>query len=422
MRYRQAYSLYPRKAKKGRVYYYRTYDENGRRTPGCSTGMRSREAAKAFCDELLVSGRLMPDPKERPIKFDQFAKDWWLWDECPYVKIRRARGTPTRPGIKQSTVSKNRELLELYILPYFGKMTLRSITKADVEEWLVWLCSLVSNRTKRPLAPKTVNNIRSVLLLMLKEAEQNGVIKSNPVVNTLPMLVDERPRKLLSVAEVLTLLDPGRIDTLWNGNQYYYVANLLTAVTGMREGEIRALQPHQVHDTFIAVANSYDSVHGLTTTKGSYVREIPLSPQVMAMLRELVWKMKPGSKYIFSIRGGSPIAASKCTESLYSAMKKIGIDKEERKRRNLTYHAWRHWFTTECVKENLNPAKIRAMVGHKSEKMTQLYTDLGVSDLTEISSLQASLSDTLLGSFSETFSNDTRIGGSKRRGRRMSHD
>jgi integrase len=138
-------------------------------------------------------------------------------------------------------VAKNRERLDLYILPYFGRMTLRSVTKSDVEKWLVWLRSLVSDRTRKPLAPKTVNNIRSVLLLMFKEAEQNRLIESNPVAKTLPMLVDKRPRKLLSVAEVLTLLDPGRIEQLWNGNRYYYVASLLTAVTGMREGEVRAL-------------------------------------------------------------------------------------------------------------------------------------------------------------------------------------
>lgn len=62
--------------------------------------------------------------------------------------------------------------------------------------------------------------------------------------------------------------------------------------------------------------------------------------------------------------------------AFYKAMDKIGISEAERKKRGITFHSWRHKFTTDCVLSNMHPEKIMTFAGHKSREMLARYTDL----------------------------------------------
>ena len=77
-------------------------------------------------------------------------------------------------------------------------------------------------------------------------------------------------------------------------------------------------------------------------------------------------------------------------KAFYKAMDGIGINEEDRKRRGITFHSWRHKFATDCVKANMHPLKITALTGHKSHDMLYRYTDLNaVNDLaTEVNAIQ----------------------------------
>ncbi len=51
-RYHEPYTLYSREMIDGRkVWYYRTYDENGKRRAGRSTGEILKGKAREFCEE-----------------------------------------------------------------------------------------------------------------------------------------------------------------------------------------------------------------------------------------------------------------------------------------------------------------------------------------------------------------------------------
>ena len=70
-RYREDYTLYRRKTIKGiYVYYYRTYDENGKRTSGKSTFQTSKDAARQYVDNLISTGLLSSGPE---ITFENYA-------------------------------------------------------------------------------------------------------------------------------------------------------------------------------------------------------------------------------------------------------------------------------------------------------------------------------------------------------------
>jgi hypothetical protein len=87
MRYREPFTLYPRKMKSGLVvWYYQTYDENGRRTTARSTGQITKMAAKAYCLKLYKEDRLIPAKCNLEF-FRDYAKDWWVWGKCEYLKL-----------------------------------------------------------------------------------------------------------------------------------------------------------------------------------------------------------------------------------------------------------------------------------------------------------------------------------------------
>jgi hypothetical protein len=58
MRIKESYTLFKRTVPSGGVvFYYRTYNENGKRTCGHSTGETTKSAAREYCNGFL---RVMP--------------------------------------------------------------------------------------------------------------------------------------------------------------------------------------------------------------------------------------------------------------------------------------------------------------------------------------------------------------------------
>jgi hypothetical protein len=79
MRKHAAYTLYKRVLPSGDVvFYYQSYDQDGRRLPGRSTGQSTKSAAKAYCDMLLKEGLLWDGEQVCKIPlFKDYAKGWW---------------------------------------------------------------------------------------------------------------------------------------------------------------------------------------------------------------------------------------------------------------------------------------------------------------------------------------------------------
>ena len=108
-RYRKEYSLYSHHTKNGKsIWYYRTYDGNGNRTSGRSTGETSKTKAANYCNRLIKEGRLLPT---KEITFAKYAENWWLWDKCNYIRNRRLRQDNGKPAISRRHADDQRQIL-----------------------------------------------------------------------------------------------------------------------------------------------------------------------------------------------------------------------------------------------------------------------------------------------------------------------
>ena len=318
----------------------------------------------------LIQTSIQPKAKDL-ITFKEFASPWWDWETCPYVLARRAAGTDLHPGIKQSYVRSSELWTRRYLIPYFGRYKLTDISVDMVNTFWQVL------KEKHGLAPKTINNIRSVFIIMMKEAVNRGIIGSNPVEKTFARTVDKKKRRLLTDEECAKLFDAERIQDLWNDRIVYYVYSLVAGLTGLRAGELLALTINEVTQNKIIVRKSYNESYGMSTTKTSEERVVPITSEIYRYLY-VAWQSHPNDEndFIFSFDGKKPMNEGRARAAFYKAMEKIGISEKERVERGITFHSWRHKFTTDCVKSNMHPEKIMALTGHKSAEMLLRYTDL----------------------------------------------
>ena len=383
MRQKEPYTLFPRKAKNGKdVWYYRTYDSNGTRTTAKTTGQTSKTAARVYVTELLKKGALIP--RQDPT-FKDYVADWWMWDRCRYVRGKRARGD----RISRTYVQSCRGYLDHHILPYLGKFRISTIKPRTIEDWLMGLRKKKASHGGL-LSPSTINQVLTTLKLIFKEGVRIGDFSYDPTATIQPLKEINKEKSFLDPAEIKALFDERKIQEQWKGNFKHYSINLLAASTGMRLGECQALQNRYVHEGYIDVEWSWDRKYGLEEPKYSSKRAIPIPAKTFACLRGLV-EISPYTEPTDFVFWGHyrerPTSQRNVLKFLYSAFEKIGISKEQRIERNITFHSWRHFFNS-FFRTKIPDAKLQRLTGHRTQEMTEWYTKFKIADFQDVLKIQ----------------------------------
>ena len=372
---RNDFTLFKRAIGKTTVFYYYAYDADGRRRK-YSTGKTTKTAAAAYCISLAKAGKLIPADKDNTL-FRTFTADIWDVDKSAYIKAAALRGRT----LAWQTLYNREKTTRRLILPYFGDMKLRNITRKDIEKWMIGL-------SEQGFRPGSVNQAKIVLNLILEYAVELGMIASNPCKIVKPFADRPRERGILTLEETREIFSPGNIGRLWNGSRISYTANLLAAVTGMRLNEVRALRREDIQDGYLVVSHSFCR-NGLKDTKNHKTREIPI-PQVAQDMLLTICPICGG--FVFSYDGKTPLPKYQLGEGgLYKALAAMGISEEERRRRNICFHSWRHFFNTTLRASGISDSKTQAITGHSSVEMTDRYTHFSHTELKEINQVQAGI-------------------------------
>ena len=377
MRYREPFTVFPRKMKSGLVvWYYQTYDNNNRRTTARSTGQTSKGAARVYCNKLYKEDALVPN-RGSNLVFAKYAENWWIWEKCEYVKFRLSRRELSRKYI-----DTGRSNLKLNILPYFKNMKLKNITSYDIEKWLMAFA-------KRGLSNQSANVNFTFLNIMLNDAIRRKLLDINPAASVAPLKETPRVRDILSISEVGLIFDKKSIEKIWV-RKIYYLANLLSACTGMRVSEVRAVRDEVLFDGYILVSNQYSSKYGLIPTKTRDSRQVPIPYELQIELDKL--RVLNTGQYIFSTKDGeTPVSDQSLNKALKNAMTEIGIPKDEQVKRNLSFHGWRHFFNTTMRTNNISDSKLQKLTGHKSQAMTDHYTHFKADDFQDVQKIQVKI-------------------------------
>jgi integrase len=324
--------------------------------------------------ELYRKGKLIPDKK--PITFGEFASGWWDIKTCKYLEWRQMQD-PLAP----STIDNYKTHLELHIKPFFGKMRLNAISPEIVQKWIMQLSRDGYNNS-------SINIKIATLKVMMKEAVRLKHITSNPMKKIRKLAVHNKEVQILKNPEVQKLFPTNWME-IWDSYEVY-LFNKLAACTGMRMSEISGLQSEHVLEDHIHVCVQYLKRYNIQPLKTKDSRNIPITPALYDELSALIRKNGPG--FVFSKQGeNKPISHNRIYKETGRAFDRIGIDYEERKKRGIALHHWRHFLNTALLMANVNTLKVQKVTGHRTMSMTRHYAHFDSRDFTEVMDVQNSL-------------------------------
>jgi integrase len=400
------------------VFYYQSYDELGRRLPGRSTGKSTKTAARAFCDALLAKGFLFNGEQVTKVPlFRDYAKGWWDFDTCEYVKSKGKRQGEFTPNY----LHKARIILDKHLIPAFGSLQLNQITDGVINKWGPLKTSVfrglpiinaiparncVAPRKNQPgffEVPKWLDDLTDgglkhttamtylwVLSAMLQWAvEYHKYLKYNPCRNVEHLSDDTRKIEILRPDEVGALF-PDDWSSVWD-DPLSYLACKTAAYTGMRFGEVLGIRGEFIHRGYIHVAMQHTQfVYAVVKTKKP--RYVTLPAGLEGELRRLA--EGKGGRYLFEKgEGEAPIGHHRVQKNLREALAWIGVSLEEQRRRHLTFHGFRHFFNTYMLAGNVPDDKVMAMTGHHSKRTKERYTHFDPGMFGEVRALQEKLAE-----------------------------
>lgn len=348
-------------------YYYWTYDRFGRRIYR-STGQRTRAQAMKVALARWQEGSLIEQPKPEYHRFGDYAGNFWDWDTCPVIQERIRRGG----HYSRENASSNAKETAKHIIPYFKDQLIESITTKQISDWILRLPE------EHHLARKTCNNVLTVFRQILDAAVADGLIDRNPAKAVKPLIKDyTKPRGCYSREQVKAIFADD-----WEPLHVRIMCRI-AAFTGMRLGEVQALTRNQVRDGYLMVDASWAKKEGRKTTKSGYRRVVPLDPETMGLIRDI---LPPGwEDLLFTYDGVNPISGTTVRTYLTKRMEELGIDW---KGEALLFHSFRHFFNTRLVAAGVKGEITRAVIGHESQDMTEHYLHLTEVDMESIRAVQ----------------------------------
>ncbi len=313
----------------------------------------TKTAAEAWAIDYLRQGQVVT---RENITFCSFTRDFFSW-EGQYVRSLQLRGRQ----IGQRHAANQQAYLGNYLVPAFG---VDKLTRIDNERIL----ELALDLKERGLSASTVNHILLTLRTILQYAQRKKYLQNVPDIDTVAGAKEERG--VLTPEEARSFFSEE-----WKDVRFKAI-NMIAATTGMRLGEIMGLQRQSVHSGFLEVRTSWERGVGLKGTKTGRSRIAVLTPKTQTILEEVLctnpWR-EPENLVFPGRQANVPLDHKTVQKDHASHLVAIGISAEERHKRNLSFHSWRHFFNSLLVNGRVPLLKVQSLTGHSSDRMSENY-------------------------------------------------
>lgn len=375
------YGLYKRQTGKRLVYYVRFRDpETNERLPGMSTGCTRKADAENFAINYINNGKVQAKSK---LTFRHYAEGFFDYNTSPYIKSRLANGS----RYSHTYADSNRGILQKHLIPRFGNMLLSSIHVIDIEQFM-------DEITQNDYGLTTLKNILNVLSTILTEAYRTEIIIKNPMESVRKRVPRYLLRETIPSEFIKKLFLPDLIEKNWRNDQAQCLFNITALSTGMRQGEIQALRWIDIKEDHIELRHKWDRKYGLCEPKYGSSRTIPVPPFLKKLFND--YYSLNASKielegFVFNGRlQNKPFDHKYVNNAFYYALNQVGIDENKRKKMRITFHSWRHTFTS-LMRNNIDDTKLRLLTGHKSDEMIDHYTHFSMEKLQDVIPVQEHL-------------------------------
>lgn len=142
------------------------------------------------------------------------------------------------PVCKPYTVDNYRRSIDLHIKPNLGAIRLQELRPEDIQRMVRHFTAgdkkAGSQRSQKPLSPKTIKNIIGVLSSSLQEAVNNQIISRNPAQFVKLPAVRQKEIEALTIEQIAAFVETAH-------NSPYYAPLACCLFLGLREGEALGL-------------------------------------------------------------------------------------------------------------------------------------------------------------------------------------
>lgn len=286
--------------------------------------------------------------------------------------------------ITESTYNRSMGTLEHIINSRIADIEIQKITSNEIQNFL---------SSKKELSNSYITKLYQMLNNIFTEAIKKDIIVKNPLINVI------KPKSVKKDKEVESLtIDEQKVFVNELENEQYKNIFLIALHTGMRIGEILALQPEDIdfENKLITIDNTLTKNKsgkikvGETTKTYNSNRQIPITSILEPILKDSIVNYIPNeNNLLFCHPNGSVIAHNTINTQFKKICKNAGIKVTtvKKKKSNNTYvnlktstvntHMLRHTYATRCIEAGVPAPVLQKLLGHKDISITlNTYTTI----------------------------------------------
>ena len=312
---------------------YRYTDWQGKRRKSTKRGFATKREAEEWLRNFLITQNADFD-----MKFEEF---WKMY--CADMETR----------LREHTMRTKKYIVELKILPYFGKKRVNDITAADIRQWQ-------NELIKKGYSPTYLKTINNQLSAIFNYAVRYYDLKSNPCAKAGSMGKSKAEEMDFWTGEEFRKF----IDSVMN-KRLSYMAFMTLYWTGMRLGELLALTPKDVdlEKRTISITKSYQRLGRkdvITPPK------TPKSKRVITIPEFLAADIKDYMDSLYDLQEGDrlfPITKYYLEHEMQRGIKESGV-------KRIRLHDLRHSHASLLIELGFSPLEIANRLGHEKVETT----------------------------------------------------
>lgn len=263
-------------------------------------------------------------------------------------------------NIKEATYHRHIETLKRLSSIY--NTPLQKATETQIKDFLL---------KEQSYSQSTINKDFELLKRTFEEAVDRHIISSSPMAK----MKKPKSKQTKQKVRALTLDEQKRLfDVLQNEDINYSRQMLLSMLTGMRMGEINALEIKDINFLFNIISISRtisrgakgEAIIGNSTKTEAGERKIPMTADTKKILEDCI---KERSEGLIFTHSGKMITTNQVNAQFSRIINKYDIiDNNVDGKVNL--HSLRHTYATRCIEAGMQPKVLQLLLGHTDITVT----------------------------------------------------